>query len=178
MKPTRPTRVSIRRVVWLLAAVAVVVSLSTWAWSLVWMATLSRPGSRSDSAIWLSLGGGTLLACQNRDVMDIPTKDVWERNRLGLDWSDLWELMWHLPVVKLTEWWPGPEARYDWYIDMPLWAPTLASGILVAAPLVPWWKRLRRRRRGWCVHCGYDIKGLDGRVCPECGKSVEGTSGR
>ena len=30
-------------------------------------------------------------------------------------------------------------------------------------------KAERRRRRGWCPKCGYDIKGAFGEGCPECG---------
>ena len=33
-------------------------------------------------------------------------------------------------------------------------------------------RRLRRRRAGRCVECGYDLRESAGR-CPECGKSVE-----
>jgi hypothetical protein len=29
----------------------------------------------------------------------------------------------------------------------------------------------RRRRRGLCVHCGYDQRGNPDEVCPECGRS-------
>lgn len=40
-----------------------------------------------------------------------------------------------------------------------------ASGLL-------WWRELRRRRRalqGHCRKCGYDLRGLAGGNCPECG---------
>ncbi|QKK09756.1 MAG: hypothetical protein HND58_17360 [Planctomycetota bacterium] len=33
---------------------------------------------------------------------------------------------------------------------------------------VGWGRRVRRRRRGRCAACGYDLTGLDG-ACPECG---------
>ncbi len=33
------------------------------------------------------------------------------------------------------------------------------------------WKRARRRRKGMCVRCGYDLRGSTG-VCPECGKDA------
>ncbi len=49
---------------------------------------------------------------------------------------------------------------------------------LLAAPslvgLVFGTKR-RRRRRGLCVACGYDMRGLD--ACPECGRAIEGRQG-
>ncbi len=43
----------------------------------------------------------------------------------------------------------------------------LAWGVLFAPGVV---RRWRRRRRGACVGCGYDLKGIaPGGVCPECG---------
>lgn len=39
-------------------------------------------------------------------------------------------------------------------------------GVLFAAGSV---RRFRRGRRGQCLGCGYDLRGLDGGRCPECG---------
>ena len=30
-------------------------------------------------------------------------------------------------------------------------------------------RRLSRRRRGACLRCGYDLRGLTDGLCPECG---------
>jgi hypothetical protein len=53
-------------------------------------------------------------------------------------------------------------------IGVPVW---LVLG-LCALPAVSWarwrWAIRRRRRRGWCLNCGYDLRGGGG-VCPECG---------
>lgn len=62
---------------------------------------------------------------------------------------------------------------------LPIFPGFLFSSLLYAAP---WWlllltpgvvKRWRRRRRGRCIECGYELAGLaveDGaRTCPECG---------
>ncbi len=34
-------------------------------------------------------------------------------------------------------------------------------------------RRYRRRRRGLCVTCGYDLTGNESGACPECGEEVE-----
>ena len=61
--------------------------------------------------------------------------------------------------------WRGTEQD----ITFPLWPVALVTAI---APAL-WAKRVirdwRRRRGGRCVSCGYDMRGLDGRRCPECG---------
>jgi len=55
----------------------------------------------------------------------------------------------------------------------PLWAGLLVNSLIYA--IVTWivarlfvaWRRARRRRRGLCPRCAYDLAGLD--TCPECG---------
>jgi hypothetical protein len=61
------------------------------------------------------------------------------------------------------------------------WLPHWAFVILAAAlPLLRsfrWNQRRRRRARGLCVVCGYDLRG-SGEKCPECGEVVLGSGGR
>lgn len=52
------------------------------------------------------------------------------------------------------------------YLHVPFW--------MVAAPLAAWgaWAWRRRPHESGCPACGYDVGGLTGQVCPECGGSV------
>lgn len=61
---------------------------------------------------------------------------------------------------------------------LPIWRGLIASLLLLA---LPWYllmhlatagRRARRRRRGRCPVCGYDLMGIAGR-CPECGASPD-----
>src|SRR5262249_42060321 len=71
--------------------------------------------------------------------------------RWGL-WFDRWEVSGQGVPVR---WW-----------SVPLWIP----GLLAAAPAA-WLWRPRRRRRGVCRACGYDLTGSLNGPCPECGES-------
>jgi len=61
------------------------------------------------------------------------------------------------------------------FATIPLWlvVPALAAYpvafLAIARPL----RRRRRRKRGLCVNCGYNLKGLPEPRCPECGREFE-----
>jgi hypothetical protein len=58
-------------------------------------------------------------------------------------------------------------------ITLPLWMPATLFGI---GPVIVYgrrkWKRHRRRNRGLCLQCGYDLHGNMTGTCPECGRSA------
>ncbi len=62
-----------------------------------------------------------------------------------------------LPILPL---WPG------FALDAIIYA--VALWTLSSMPFVL--RRLIRRRRGRCIHCGYDLRGTLSQGCPECGK--------
>ncbi|MCH7792248.1 MAG: hypothetical protein IIC49_06335 [Planctomycetes bacterium] len=55
---------------------------------------------------------------------------------------------------------------------IPLWLPLL----LIAAPTAWLWYTDRRAKPWQCPKCRYDLRGLDGGVCPECGTPIGGGS--
>jgi hypothetical protein len=76
----------------------------------------------------------------------------------------------------VSNWTPWVLVWFDWEITptwwkvgVPIWLPTLLFGVGVLA------LRPRRARMGHC-RCGYDLNGLNGGVCPECGRAVRGAA--
>ena len=74
------------------------------------------------------------------------------------------------PVATNTK----PTIDVTYRVRIPLWMPVMLFGAWPAVaflrgPL----RRRRRRKRGECVHCGYNLTGLPEPRCPECGKGSE-----
>lgn len=65
-----------------------------------------------------------------------------------------------LPLIPI---WPG------FYINTLLYA--CVAWLVFFAPFTAlrFTKRARRRRNGWCLQCGYDLRGATNVTCPECG---------
>jgi hypothetical protein len=63
----------------------------------------------------------------------------------------------------------------QWRLTWPAWATVLLTA---AMPAVRMWRRLRRGRfgPGHCRGCGYDLRGNESGVCPECGQRSEAQS--
>lgn len=60
----------------------------------------------------------------------------------------------------------------------PIWPGFAINTVLYAATLWMLWlsptfaRRLIRHKRSVCIKCGYDLRGADHAVCPECGESI------
>ena len=77
---------------------------------------------------------------------------------------------------------PAPRGNrgYDESIELPLflvWPGFIANTLIYGAL---WWilfaglisaRAARRARRGLCVRCAYDLRGVSSDVCPECGQA-------
>jgi hypothetical protein len=64
----------------------------------------------------------------------------------------------------------GANGNRTWYfiVRLPYWFVASAGALIPAVALRRRLRTSRRRRRGLCVHCGYDLRGSSDR-CPECG---------
>ncbi len=85
------------------------------------------------------------------------------------------------PAVKLPEtlhFLRVREARYRVLPLRPIWPGFAINTVFYAAILwlfmfgVFTTRRVIRRKRGHCIKCGYDLRGAEHEVCPECGHEV------
>lgn len=67
---------------------------------------------------------------------------------------------WSLPSFEAGRGW--------WQLSIPHWLLNLVAWSLFFAL----WRRARRYPEGRCQKCGYDSKGNESGVCPECGESL------
>jgi hypothetical protein len=65
-------------------------------------------------------------------------------------------------VLPLRPVWPGFAINTIFYAGVLWFIFAIPGGV----------KRLRRRAKGWCIHCGYDLRGAPHERCPECGKAI------
>lgn len=70
--------------------------------------------------------------------------------------------------VELVPWLAG--LRYEAWV-IPFWGPTLLVSIPALLGARRLLRRSIRRRRGWCLECGYDLRATADR-CPECGGAI------
>ncbi len=98
---------------------------------------------------------------------------VWRELGGTKAWAISWDgrcfFLRHVPV-------DAAEFFHFWDVgdDFPAWVPCVLFGTyptlaFIRGPLRRW----RRRRKGLCIDCGYDLTGNVSGVCSECGSEVE-----
>lgn len=135
-------------------AVATVVLVLVWAGSRWWACSTSIP-----YACTVNVSGGSLILQWSDSASLAPTAFSWSgpnRNILAFEW-------WFIHYSMAS----GAGETISG-IFVPIW--TLA--LLVGLPTAWMWYRDRRRAPGLCTKCGYDLRGADHAVCPECGAAV------
>jgi hypothetical protein len=135
-------------------------------------------------------------------VFYINSSGTWRKDDWPIDRGQCVLLRAGFPLFSLdAEYWEGPDlgllpgamrarafrsaielpSSYGDFIPYgPIWPGFAINTIFYAAVLwiifaIPGGvKRLRRRAKGWCIHCGYDLRGqsADSKKCPECGRTT------
>ncbi len=109
--------------------------------------------ARSDGAL-ARQGNAWAVSCPQGMASILVGPESWWRPTSGAGRVGL-----GMPTATLT-------LRVDY---VPLW-PWLALSVLASGLL--WWRAGRRVLPGHCRECGYDLRGLSGDKCPECGGLV------
>lgn len=145
---------------WLAAVAVVVLLLATMVSELSLVGWASGPPG--DSRVEAALHKGSLRVSVDRGGPN-GRSGVW----LDEGWSLIirshthWTARRWFPVVRHSA------AMKLTNVVIPLWLPllaALAAGAMMGRP------RFRSRAPGLCPHCGYNIQGLSGATCPECGR--------
>lgn len=149
----RRGRASVR---WALLGAAVVVFtayvLSVW----LWLQVATPPGSTTAT---LSAG----VVCVGHRPSYVPqwlASARWGPSSWGQEWG------WWFSASSAG--WPGG----GWFVSIPIWAPWAVLVLFTARA----WSAQPLTDEA-CRGCGYDLKGLGGAVCPECGKAGAGANG-
>jgi len=130
----------------------------------------------------LSLSGGALRAEYIRMTLDPPADwSIWPgpgsmSGGVGKPTRTIknplfeWEHTRYGDVTYRMASYSGVQTTSQGHVRIPLWGPMVLFLLypainLVRGPLRRW----RRRRKGLCLRCGYDLRGNASGVCPECG---------
>ena len=157
------------RVVWLLAAVTMVACGVAWTVSGFWHWHLVLPRRDSDGRhVWIEISRGC-LEVSRPDLRDMPEWGEERIDRADAPPSRRWRFR---PFISPGHYGPYPETDYAWVYIIPLWIPFAFTGTIVLFPLAGRVVRGWHRRAHRCAGCGYDLRGLVGKVCPECGAAT------
>ena len=160
-------------------------SLKAWVssyeqWEAIRWRTRIRPGEPIQvRTIMVYSGWGSVEFAWAIDRMYLPAGSDIEA---GLEHNS-GKYPWHPRSTPLNAGWQREFAGFgvlrDWQLTAPaalaLPAMPLVGQLFRSKPVGRWfyrWARSRRRKlKGLCVACGYDMRG-GGKVCPECGNEV------
>jgi len=124
-------------------------------------------GAFVQEAQWI--GAGWPVVC-------LTTHRLFDLNNLSIDpsaWHGGIEMVRERPlqpltavVIPYTPYWPGLAINSAVY----------AAAILLLTSAFHVARRVRRVRANRCASCGYDLRGLTSRACPECGVATHATT--
>ncbi len=156
-------------VVLTLAAVAfgtlgTVVGSGCCPWGKMW--DNGKPGT-AERYVWIGWGANRLLSVSHVKYLDAPSTP-WTKQRACLGWVYRTSVLQNVPS--------GLYFRSHKMV-VPFVFLLAFSVVLAAYPVIVFTRgplrRRRRKRKGLCLTCGYDLTGNESGVCSECGTEIE-----
>ena len=153
---TLPRLITRRRVKWVgtvaVAGIAMLYMMSGWRAAGVGRTT-------TNGELWVFVDAGALCVTSGCGDLGLPVSEWYVDFHFG-DHGRTTTVLW-------IDWESYANSSSVWRVAVfiPLWLPLL----LIAAPTA-WLWRIDRRAKPWqCANCRYDLRGIEGGVCPECG---------
>ena len=147
----------------------------------LWIRSLLAPPAAATGLVNLSpypdrwflyAQGGTMLLARERSILD--PADVPRVLKSGIDKRSV--LGFGIERWQQSHNWPVDRGTITYGTDFkayycPLWSCFVLLLILPLIELPRMIRNFRRRRRGLCMNCGYDLRASPSK-CPECGASI------
>ena len=119
---------------------------------------------------------GDLLMARTSSGCEFGRLTVASRATMRETGMSSYQIQWfqkHAPSVACPPFAVGHPALYRGFVRTRTWT---VSTIFAAYPMVAFFRgplrRWRRRRRGLCIRCGYNLEGNVSGVCSECGEAT------
>ncbi len=127
----------------------------------------ARPDGGKDVALWFDLRRGSAGSQGSSSVQSMGTTPASSWARLGFEsHQGTAKYQIEIPTSRID---PG---SFNYHLlAVPYWFILLLMALVPAVYWLDTRRRQRRRRKGLCPRCGYDLRASSGR-CPECGLRV------
>ncbi len=163
-------------------------ALAGWAVLLLIPALAAISYTRSDLVLWLRGGHTSFWVASSRGVLVVgfceprvtegspPSWNLFSGSSVEEVFgtsltSD--DVVTRFPGVRTSDYTPFDASTLDsiHLVGVSYWLISLPGLLGIASIVRNSLRRRSRRRRGFCLHCGYDLR-ASGSRCPECGTSV------
>ena len=136
-----------------------------WSGNLWQSRTWGSVGSKNISVVWSS---GPLIAVTHIENLGVQAT-VQQKRWKGTGWL----FQTNIDILEPTDAAPSDQYFRSWMLMVSFVIPLIVAVVLAAYPTIAFirgpLRRWRRRRKGLCLKCGYDLTGNVSGVCPECG---------
>ena len=158
-----PRLITRRRVKWvgMVASLSIAIAYVTSIWASAGVWRIGESGS------WgVTVEHGSLLVAKSSfgpGEPRLPANFGFEHGATKGIWVYLWFDRQVMQIIGA-----GMSAK-SVFVTIPLWP----AFLLIALPTAYLWQTDRRAKPWQCPKCRYDLRGLDGGVCPECGHELK-----